>query len=69
MPVRQDITNRFIVGGKPYFINLIHNPTIDDVIVTEARISAAEIENGPIEEGRRVTRDIREFLIRLGVER
>lgn len=69
MAARDIVSSRLIVNGRPYIINLINNPTIDDVVMTESRVLAAEIENGVIEEGRRVSRDIRDFLIRLKVER
>jgi len=71
MSDRQEAGGRLIIDGKPYFVNVISNPTIDDVVVTECRIRAAEIEQQQSlgESGRRVQRDIRDFLIRLGVER
>jgi hypothetical protein len=48
---------------------VISNPIIDDVVITEARLLAYEIENGPLADERRVERGVRDFLIRLGVER
>lgn len=69
MSSRQEVENRLIVEGRPVIVKLITNPLIDDVVIAEARILASEIENGPFTDTRRVDRSIREFLIRLGVER
>lgn len=70
MSDRQEAGGRLLIEGRPYFVRVIHNPTIDDVIITEARVRASGIENGsPSDDDRRVQRDIRDFLIRLGVER
>lgn len=69
MRERQVAEARMIVDGKPMLYNIISNPLIDDVVITEARLQAYEIENGTLEEGRRVDRGVRDFLIRLGVER
>lgn len=69
MKERQVAEARMIVDGKPMLYNIISNPLIDDVVITEARLQAYEIENGTLEEGRRVDRGVRDFLIRLGVER
>ena len=68
--VRQTVRQRLIVDGLPYVVSLISNPTIEDVVVTEMRIQAAAIEGRPaLLEDRIVQRDIKDFLIRLGVER
>lgn len=69
MSDRQEVESRMVVDGRPVIIRVISNPTIDDVVITEARIYAAELEGGTIDEDRRVQRDVRDFLIRLGVER
>lgn len=70
MAAHTKIETRYIVAGKPVFINLIENPTIDDVVVTEARVYAASLDRrDPTLNDRRVSRDIRDFLIRIGVER
>lgn len=63
------ITQRLIVDGKPLLVSLIQNPLIDDVLITEARLQATDIEEGNGPSDRRVGRDVRDFLIRLGVER
>lgn len=70
MSDRQEVESRLVVNGEPMVVRLISNPTVDDVVITEARVWAAEFENGPLTAGeRRVDRGIRDFLIRLGVER
>lgn len=69
MSDRHESGGRMIVDGRPVIVNLITNPLIDDVIIVEARILASEIENGPLNDNRRVDRGVRDFLIRLGVER
>jgi hypothetical protein len=59
-----------ILDGKPWTVSLIQNPTIDDVLVTEARLQAHNVEQGAVvtSDDRRVARDIRDYLIRFGVE-
>lgn len=64
------VTQRMVVDGKPLLVSLIQNPLIDDVLVTEARLQATDIEEGNVSNtDRRVARDVRDYLIRLGVER
>lgn len=64
------VTQRLIVEGKPLLVSLIQNPLIDDVLITEARLQATDIEEGnTANTDHRVGRDVRDFLIRLGVER
>ena len=71
MSDRQEIEGRFLVEGLPVLFKLINNPTIDDVVVSEARRQATIIESGPLDDDaeHRVPRDIRDFLIRLGVDK
>jgi hypothetical protein len=69
MSDRQDVKVRLVIDGKPVVVSLIHNPLIDDVLITEAKISAYGIEQKVDLSDRRVTMDIRDFLIRIGVER
>lgn len=68
MSDRQQVVTSLVVGGRPYTMRLLSHPVIDDILITEARITAFEIENGKGPD-RRVDRDIRDYLIRLGVER
>lgn len=64
------VTQKMIVNGVPLIVSLIQNPLIDDVLVTEARLQATNIEEGNTETSdHRVDRSVRDFLIRLGVER
>ncbi len=60
---------RYLVNGQPVLVNVIQNPTIDDVLITEARIAAYEVESGPYEYRKPVSRKVRDYLIRLYVER
>jgi hypothetical protein len=68
MSERTEVVSDIVVAGRPLTLKLLSHPLIDDILLTEAQIAAFEIENGPGEE-RRVGRDIRDYLIRLGVER
>lgn len=67
MSSRDQLEGRFIVDGRPVIIQLINNPTIDDVVNAEARVHATAIEQGTDDSSRIVERKIRDFLIRLGV--
>lgn len=69
MTVRNDIERRYIVNGRPVIVRLINNPTIDDVISTEARVQAYSLESGKVDTTRRVSRGLRDFLIQIGVEK
>ena len=70
MSDRQEVETRLVVDGKPVLVRLVSNPTVDDVVVTEMRLHAAGLANGTeLDEEHRVERGIRDFLIRLGVER
>lgn len=70
MPLRTDIQTKTYLDGKPYTIYLIDNPTIDDVLMVEMRLYAAEVMNGfSPDPNHRVSREVRDLLIRLGVER
>lgn len=69
MSSRNEIETKHTVEGRPVIVRLINNPTIDDIINIEARVQAASIENGRDNSGRRVERALRDYLIRIGVER
>lgn len=67
---RNVVTGRMVVDGQPVLISFLDNIVIDDVLITEARIQALAIQNQDgSADNRRVSRDIRDYLIRLGVER
>jgi hypothetical protein len=68
---RVTITSQVVINSIPTEITLIQNPTIDDVLIGEARVQATSIEttNPGLVTGRVVPLAIRDFLIRLGVER
>ena len=69
MSARQESQIRLVVDGRPVLYRVLSNPIIDDVVIAEARLQAFQIENGKKNEDHRVERGIRDFLIRLGVER
>lgn len=69
MPFRTDIDTKVAIDGEPYSLVLIDNPTIDDVLVVEMKLKAAEVVNGEPDPTRRVEREVRDVLLRLGVER
>lgn len=70
MSARQVIAQSVVLGTDSYQVSLIENPIIDDVVITEMRIQAAAIEGRQsLVLDRKVSRDIRDFLIRLGVDR
>lgn len=69
MPFRTEVKMQAVMQGRPYTVLLLDNPTIDDVLVVEMKLRAAEIMNSETNEGHRVSRDVRDVLIRLGVER
>lgn len=69
MTVRNDVESRYVVNGRPVLVRLINNPTIDDVMTTEARIQAYSLETGKVDMTRRVSRGLRDFLIQIGVEK
>lgn len=56
--------------GTAVEVTLIENPLIDDVLIAEAKVQAYLTYTGSDPEpGRRVDRNLRDFLIRLGVSR
>lgn len=67
---RNVTTASVVIEGKPFLLSFFDNVTIDDVLITEARIQAIAIlkQDGSADD-RSVDRSIRDYLIRLGVER
>ncbi len=67
---RNVVTASIIVDGVPLLLSFFDNVTIDDVLITEAKIQAVSILNRDTSaDSRKVDRSIRDYLIRLGVER
>jgi hypothetical protein len=64
------INSQLVVNGIPTEFTLIQNPTIEDVLIGEARVQATSIEtnNPALVAGRVVPRAIRNFLIMIGIE-
>lgn len=69
MPFRTDISTKTNIDGRPYTILLVDNPTIEDVLVVEMKLRAAELMTGEAHPERKVEKDVRDSLIRLGVDR
>lgn len=69
MPFRTSVVTKANVDGRPYTVLLIDNPTIEDVMVVEMKLRAAELMNQSTDETRRVEKDVRDALIRLGIDR
>lgn len=67
MPAQTVVTTQATSDGQVYKVRLIENPTVDDVLNTEAKIYAFSMATGDIDTTRRVGRDVRNFLIRIGV--
>lgn len=63
------INTSVLIGGAPYTIRLVDNPTIDDVLVGEMIAQATSIWRGDDLSAHRVSREMRDYLILLGVER
>ncbi len=68
MSVQKIISGHYLLKGEKVFVQLLHNPTIEDVLSVEARVAAYQVESGDNPD-RRVDRRVRDFLIRIGVER
>lgn len=66
---RQELINRMTIDGRPFIVRLVQNPLIDDVVIGEARVVAHEISSRREDPKRRVERPVRDYLIRLSVER
>jgi len=67
MSIRLQRAATVLLNGKVQELLLIENPLIDDVIVAEAKVKAYQVASSTTDPSRRVNRDIRDFLIRLGV--
>lgn len=69
MSTRNTVTGKVLANGRSYELTLIENPTVDDVVIAEMKVQAQHVAEGSDVSGRRVDRTIRDFLVRLGVER
>ena len=63
------IETQAMIDGVPNTVRLINNPTVDDVVVGEMFAQATSIWRGDDLSDHRVSRDMRNYLIILGVER
>lgn len=69
MGLRRETVKKVVLDGKPFSIRFIDNPTIDDVLSTEMQVQAYFIASGTSDPTRQVDYSVRDYLIRLGVER
>ncbi len=69
MSLRTETTGHFIIDGTPAQVRLIENPMIDDIVVAEAMLQATAVDRNTDLSSHYVERAIRDFLIRIGVER
>jgi hypothetical protein len=67
--MRRTYSQDFLSGGVVVRATVLEFPTIDDVVVTESQIVAYEIASQVPQPDRRVGRDIRDVLVRFGVNR
>lgn len=67
--MRRSYSQSFTSKGLVLQATVIEDPTIDDVVATEAQIIAFEIASGTKQPERRVGRDVRDTLVRFGVAR
>lgn len=67
--MRQTTTFTVVQAEVPLDVTVIESPTIDDVMVSEAKIQAYSIATGTDISGHIVDRSVRDILLRLGVER
>jgi hypothetical protein len=69
MSSRNELSEKIIVNNSIYTVTVLDHPLIDDVVISEAMIRAEAIVSGNEDTTRRVDRSIRDFLVRLGVEK
>lgn len=67
--MRRTYSQDFVSNGLVLRATVLEFPTIDDVVVTEAQIVAYEIASRTAPQDRRVDRDLRDVLVRFGVNR
>lgn len=67
--MRRTTTFTVLENGIPLDVSLIESPNIDDVIISEARLQAFSIATGADLATHRVDPQIKDLLLRLGVER
>jgi SRSO17 transposase len=67
--MRRTYSQDFASNGLMLRATVLEFPTIDDVVVTEAQITAYGIASQTPQSDRRVDREIRDFLVRFGVAR
>jgi hypothetical protein len=69
MGLRRESTAVTTVNGRQMTVKLIDNPNVDDIVSTEMQVQAYFVATKTSDTARKVSYDIRDYLIRLGVER
>lgn len=67
--MRRVATREAVVDGQVVEVTLIEDPTIDDVVIAEARTYAVGLIQGNLDSERRVERSMREIVLLFGVQR
>jgi hypothetical protein len=67
--MRNVTTREIYLYGNLYRATIIQDPNIDDVIVAEAEAEARSVRTGEDRSDDRVSREVREILLRFGVRR
>ena len=68
MSLQTKIVATTALNGQPAEILLINNPTVDDVIINDAKVEAFLIENNFPFVPRTTPYAVRDFLVRLRIE-
>lgn len=69
MAIRSVFETKTSLPTGPARVRIINNPTIEDVLASETRTWLYSFSEGNVDDTRRVSYDIRNYLIRQGVER
>lgn len=69
MAIRSVFETKTYLRTGPATVRIIDNPTIEDILASETRTWLYAFSEGTVDESRRVSYDIRNYLIRQGVER
>jgi hypothetical protein len=69
MADRKEILSRFVVSGELSTVRFIESPSMDDLVSAEARLQADSMDRSYSLTDHRVDRTLRDYFVRLGVER
>ena len=68
MSIHTGVEDTLIIDGNLVTVKLIDGPLVDDILEAEARVFAHSLVSGADLSERRTPRDIRDFLIKIGLE-